>query len=368
VLPENHESMIKSNLIPPFKLLERISPSQYFSATQCRYKLILAYAFAFKQLTPTSPNAYLGSVLHKMIELISKRVIQNDEDFEDNWRALIEEKEATLKKEGLTAMTPLKYFCEDFALKKLRIKAMIKKQPVFTKKNTDFKKTHFSEEKLFNQDKSISGVVDLLIINDDGAVLLDFKTGSIYEDSLNENGEQDLKKDYEYQLKLYAYLCYLKKGIFPKKLFIVTIENAYIEISSTFDECEKIYTGALLFLKELNEAIINRDELKLANCSIENCKFCGYRPACSVYGEWFKINYAETRDLMGTMVKMNVFENNTIGIEMIVANQKVLINGFCLFEKEDLINKINQELNIYNVKKSKSSVNGTANYYTVIYA
>lgn len=360
--------MIKSILIPPFKLLDQISPSQYFSATQCRYKLILANAFRFKQLLPTSPNAYLGSVLHKMIELISKRVIQNDEDFEDNWRALIEEKEAQLKNEGLTALTPIKFFCEDYALKKLKIKALIKKKPIFTKTNTNFKKTHFPEEKLFNQCKSISGVVDLLIINDDGAVLLDFKTGSIYEGSLNENGEEVLKKGYEYQLKLYAYLCYLKKGIFPNKLFIVTIENAYIEISSTFDECERIYNGALLFLKQLNEAIINGDEQQLANCSIENCKFCGYRPACRAYGEWLKINYAETHDLRGTMVKMNVFENNTIGIEMIVANQKVLINGFSLFEKEDLTNKVNQELNVYNVKKSKLSVNGTANHYTVIYA
>ena len=34
-----------------------------------------------KPLLPVSPNAYFGTVLHKILELIAKGVIKNEDDF-----------------------------------------------------------------------------------------------------------------------------------------------------------------------------------------------------------------------------------------------------------------------------------------------
>ena len=47
----------------------------------CPYKSLLAEAFNKKPLLPISPNAYFGTVVHKMIELISKGLIRNEIEF-----------------------------------------------------------------------------------------------------------------------------------------------------------------------------------------------------------------------------------------------------------------------------------------------
>ena len=49
-----------------FKEIKRISPSQYYSMKNCAYKSLLAEAFEKKPLLPVSPNAYFGTVLHRM--------------------------------------------------------------------------------------------------------------------------------------------------------------------------------------------------------------------------------------------------------------------------------------------------------------
>ena len=64
-----------------FKKISRISPSQFYSMNNCAYKSLLAEAFGKKPLLPVSPNAYFGTVLHRMLELIVKGVIKNETDF-----------------------------------------------------------------------------------------------------------------------------------------------------------------------------------------------------------------------------------------------------------------------------------------------
>jgi hypothetical protein len=54
-----------------FKKINRVSPSQFHSMKNCAYKSLLAEAFEKKPFLPVSPNAYLGTVLHKKLELIS---------------------------------------------------------------------------------------------------------------------------------------------------------------------------------------------------------------------------------------------------------------------------------------------------------
>ena len=59
-----------------FKEVKRISSSQFYSMKNCAYKSLLAEAFDRKPLLPLSPNAYFGTVLHKMLELIAKGIVK----------------------------------------------------------------------------------------------------------------------------------------------------------------------------------------------------------------------------------------------------------------------------------------------------
>ena len=194
--------MIQKLSYNKIKTLNRISPSQYHSAINCPYKLILANSFGYQPLLPLNANAHFGSVIHKMIELISKGVINNEQTFSENWIDLIKKKEDELKEKGLANVTPLKYFVNDFAIKKNQVKSILqKKQEKLNHTINPSSSKFYPEMRLENSDKSITGVADLVIENDSGTTILDFKTGKIFTDAIDESGitEQVVKKEYEIQ-------------------------------------------------------------------------------------------------------------------------------------------------------------------------
>lgn len=352
------------------KNLNRISPSQYHSAISCPYKLVLANSFGYQPLLPLNANAHFGSIIHKMIELISKGVINDEKTFSENWIKLISKKEEELNEKGLASITPLKYFVSDFALKKNQIKNILQKRQVKINRSSKTSSSNFYPEKrLENSEKSITGIADLIIENDSGTTILDFKTGKIYSDAIDESGitEQVVKREYEVQLKLYAHLYFLMNGKYPKALFIVTLSNDYIKVEFENADCEKIYLDALNFLATTNSFIARDDLESIAKPSMENCKYCSYRPACGFYSNWLTTNLEAVNDLFGTIEKVNSFNNNTVGLQISTNNNQVLINGLPVEDKNKFEFLIGKNVILYNLKKTKQSLNATANNFTVIY-
>lgn len=352
------------------KNLNRISPSQYYSAISCPYKLVLANSYGYQPLLPLNANAHLGSIIHKMIELISKGAINDEQTFSENWTDLINKKEEELKEKGLASITPLKYFVADFALKKNQIKNILKKRQEKADRSTKTSSNkYYPEKKLENSDKSITGIADLIIENDLGTTILDFKTGKIYSDAIDESGitEQIVKKEYEVQLKLYAHLYFLMNGKYPKALFIVTLSNDFIEVEFKNSDCEIIYSEALTFLTTTNLFITNNDMNSIANPSIENCKYCSYRPACSYYSIWLTTNFEAVNDLFGIIEKVNTFNNDTLGLQLQTDNKQILINGLQISDKEGFESLIGKNVILYNLKKTRQSFNATANNCTEVY-
>ena len=352
------------------KNLNHISPSQYYSAISCPYKLVLANSFGYQPLLPLNANAHFGSIAHKMIELISKEIINDEQTFSEKWIDLINKKEEELKGKGLAGITPLKYFVTDFALKKNQIKNILQKRlekisPSIKASSSKF----YPEKRLENLDKSITGIADLIIENDSGTTILDFKTGKIYSDAIDESGitEQVLKKDYEVQLKLYAHLYFLMNGKYPKALFIVTLSNDFIEVEFENYDCEIIYSEVLDFLATTNSFISKDDMKSIAKPSIENCKYCSYRPACSFYKKWLPINFEAVNDLFGTIEKVNRFSNDTLGLQLQTHEKQILINGLLMEDKKAFESNIGKHVTLYNLKKTRQSLNATANNLTVVY-
>lgn len=352
------------------KFLNRISPSQYQSAISCPYKLVLANSFGYQPLLPLNANAHFGSIIHKMIELISKGVINDELTFSENWTDLINKKEEELKEKGLASITPLKYFVANFALKKNQIKNILqKRQEKANRSEKTSSSKYYPEKRLENSDKSITGIADLIIENDLGTTILDFKTGKIYSDAIDESGiiEQVVKKEYEVQLKLYAHLYFLMNGKYPKALFIVTLSNDFIEVEFKNSDCEIIYSEALNFLTNTNLFITNNDINSIANPSIENCKYCSYRPACNYYSIWLNTNFEAVNDLFGIIEKVNTFNNDTLGLQLQTDNKQILINGLLISDKESFESLIGKNVILYNLKKTRHSLNATANNFTVVY-
>src|SRR5690606_33533695 len=109
-----------------FKEIKRISPSQFYSMKNCTYKSLLAEAFDKRPLLPLSPNAYFGTVLHKMFELIAKGIVKSENDFNVEFDNQITALEEDLKQEGFGFFVPLKVKLKNFGLKKIQLKKHLK--------------------------------------------------------------------------------------------------------------------------------------------------------------------------------------------------------------------------------------------------
>jgi hypothetical protein len=350
--------------------INRISPSQCYSAFNCPYKLVLANSFGFDPILPMNSNAHFGNIMHKMIELISKGVIIDEQSFSDNWRDLINKKENELKNKGLSNLTPLKYFVTDFALKKNQLRNILQsKKDKIDKGQRKTTSSYYPEMKLTNLDNTITGIADLVIKNGNSVIIIDFKTGNIYTDSIDEYGsiERIIKREYETQLKLYAHLYYLMHGVYPSSLFLVTLDNDFIDIPFTKKDCESIYQEAVAFLSTINNFIKNDQFDGIAKPSEENCKYCAYRPACIYFSSWLITNYQQVNDLTGILKSVTLFNNNSLGLQLQVDSNEILISELPGGQKQGFENLLNKKVTLYNVRKSKQSLNATANNFTIVY-
>ena len=154
---------------------------------------------------------------------------------------------------------------------------------------------------------------------------------------------------------------------YPKSLFIVTLSNDFIKVEFQISDCEKIYLEALDFLSTTNSYISNNDLTAIANPSIENCKYCSYRPACSIYSNWLTVNFEAVNDLFGRVEKVNQFSNQTLGLQMQTHDKQILINGLPIGKKIDFESLLGKDVILYNLKKTNQSLNATANSFTVVY-
>ena len=104
-----------------YKKIQRISPSQFYSMKNCSYKSLLAEAMNKNPLLPISANAYYGTVLHKILDLISKGIIQNEVEFNNTFQdqiQLMEDKLIEEEQRNCIHLQPIYLPLIEFALEK----------------------------------------------------------------------------------------------------------------------------------------------------------------------------------------------------------------------------------------------------------
>lgn len=294
-----------------YKKIQRISPSQFYSMKNCAYKSLLAEAMNKKALLPVSANAYYGTVLHKMLELISKGAIRNEEDFNTTFQEQIKLMEQKLVADGYDFFVPLQKKVKDFIMKKILLKDHLLN---FSERPPRASNTKFHSEKWYeSKDKLIGGKIDLVIEAEQEIEILDFKTGAITQDILDDDGEvsSEVKAEYKEQLKLYAYLYFENTGKFPTQLILVDLTKQKFTVDFSVNECNAIFEEAKLLLSSTNNCI--EKETFTANPTEANCKYCLYRPACSFY-----LKHIETvnsfNDVSGSVQNVVKFQNGNVSL------------------------------------------------------
>jgi CRISPR/Cas system-associated exonuclease Cas4 (RecB family) len=347
-----------------FKKINRVSPSQFHSMKNCAYKSLLAEAFDNKPLLPISPNAYLGTVLHKMLELISRGEIKSEIEFNSRLDSEILLMENKLKELGFDFFVPLQMNVRDFGIKKIQLKKYLRSATALSKEQAGIKFT--SEKWLESKDKLVGGRMDLIIEEAEETEIIDFKTGSITEDVFDDNGETylEVKNEYQEQLKLYAYLYFDCNGKFPTQLSLVDLAKQKFNVEFSEEECKLVFEEAKNLLSDTNKSI--ETATFKANPSETNCKFCLYRPACKFYLQ-FLITENYFNDVCGLVKDVVKYQNGNVSVFVEKGHNKISITGFTTDKFEYFNSNRNKQITLFNLRKEATEFVYSATKTTKIY-
>jgi len=347
-----------------FRKIQRISPSQFHSMKNCAFKSLLAEAFDKKPLLPISANAYYGTVLHTLMELILKGKIKSEEEFNTVFADQINLMEEYLMQSGFTFLIPLQKKVKDYGMKKILLKKHLKNS--LEKARQPVRAEFYSERWYESNDKLIGGKIDLVIETGDDIELIDFKTGEVTQDSLDDNGEgnPEVKAGYQDQLKLYAYLYFENTGRFPTKLSVINLSKQKFSIDFSQEECKSLFEQAKALLQSTNDSIgTGRFP---ANPSKENCRYCLYRPACSVYLKQVQTDYT-LNDVSGLIQKAVKYRNGNVSVFLESGNMVLSVANFPSIIYEEANNAQNRGLIIFNLKREAKEFFYSATKTTRIY-
>ena len=347
-----------------FKKINRISPSQFYSMKNCAYKSLLAEAFERKPLLPVSPNAYFGTVLHKMLELISKGAVRNEDDFSRIFDEQVKVVEENLQNQGYVFFVPLQKNVKDFGTKKILLKKHLRALSEQPPRTSSMK--YHSEKWFESKDKLIAGKIDLVIEAGAEAEIIDFKTGAITQDVLDDAGEtfSEVKQEYKEQLKLYAYLYFENTGHFPTVLSLVDLAKQKFSVSFSQSECNSIYDEAKQLLYSTNESIAKGTFA--ANPTEANCKYCLYRPACSFFLKQLETDYS-FNDVSGSVKNVVKYQNGNVSVFLQSGERQITVTSFPSEKYDELNESRSKQLSIYNLRKEASEFVFAATKTTMIY-
>jgi CRISPR/Cas system-associated exonuclease Cas4 (RecB family)/DNA-binding FrmR family transcriptional regulator len=347
-----------------FKKIKRISPSQFYSMKNCAYKSLLAEAFDKMPLLPVSPNAYFGTVLHKILELMAKGIIRNEVDFNAEFDIQVKILEDDLQKNGFGFYVPLKIKLKNFGLKKVQLKKHLQselEQPI------SFSSTKFHSEKwLESQDKLIGGKVDLVIESGNNVEIVDFKTGRIMQDCLDDEGDivSDVKNEYKEQIKLYAYLYFENTNKFPTSLSLIDLAKQKFSVVFSEKECKAVFDEAKNLLKTTNDCV--NTKLFSGNPKEGNCKYCLYRPACSFYQKQLETDFS-CNDVLGKIKDVKKFQNGNVSVILRNGIRNLIVKNFSSEAFEELNKNKNKQIKIYNLRKEATEFVYSVADTTMIY-
>lgn len=274
----------------PLREIARISPSRYHALEQCPLREIWSAARTAAAL-PAHPAAYVGSVIHSLLEEAGRGLLDGytAEGIGNRWGELIRSKEQELARSWLErSILPLSTALLDVEVRKRRacLRASEIVEQRHSRPGTDRETAPAQYEQwVQTPDGKIGGLIDCAYRRAGRLVLRDYKSGSIH------GVDNDrVKEEYAYQLKLYAALYAFTFQEWPDELELVPLQGSAMPVPFERAECEELCVRAATTLDATNGRIVAVSGLPaeeaaptFARPSAESCRFCQYRPMCRAY-------------------------------------------------------------------------------------
>jgi hypothetical protein len=278
-------------MAPLIQPLGKLSPSQYGRLLRCPYQVLLEKSVEGKALQATPGRGAggtgpLGTIIHGVLEQANLIGIEDETAFEIVWQQQLIVQETKLIKKQQGYLVPLAYRARNYAVRKMLVRwLVVGKKPAPT--GNPAGSVEGPEKKLTDRTGIISGTADLIRRQATGELeILDYKTGRIMEQTVNEAAAPEVKEEYVLQLRLYAALVYEQEGKWPARLLIADLAGGEHEVAFTQGECMDLLVSALQHHKQLNLAVAQGRAAEVARPAAALCTACAMRPLCEPYAEW----------------------------------------------------------------------------------
>ena len=127
--------------------IKHISPSSSYYWEKCPLKALFYYKYKGVKFFPVSPDANLGSIIHKFQEKKAEWSINSGQDFENNWtREINNQNKKYLEDDLQKRFYPIQWSSSFYGVKKqLLKKQLLKQQPLKTETGENKLKLVFEE-------------------------------------------------------------------------------------------------------------------------------------------------------------------------------------------------------------------------------
>lgn len=279
--------------LPRLRAREYATPSSAPLLLQCQLRVAYASDPEFRREVPSSPAARLGTACHRVLELAGAGALPAADGpgwldgFENAWSEAIASEEAAAGEHPLERHLPPAERWPGYAIRKVRTRRLAERLgSVVTARASRQARVAELEQERRGLGGKLRGRPDVVRRAEEGSVIEDYKTGSLFEADTGE-----LKAVYRLQLLLYAALEQEATGEAPSDARLVPLEGDPAEIEIRGDEAAQAAQDVVAALDEYNQSVqACTSPEALADPSPEHCRFCPFAIRCP--GFWSAINPA----------------------------------------------------------------------------
>lgn len=315
---------------PKIKQLLRISPSRYAAMQSCLLREVWSSS-GNETLLPPSPAAELGHVIHQLLETAGRGQLAEASkgQMDETWtRLILEAENRMLQSQVRRLLVPLSKSVPDFEVRRLRAYKRASEiahesahaagsQEELVSSGTGF------EFWIETDDGAVGGYIDRAKRANGGIVLLDYKSGAIFE-TVSNGRACKVKDAYKDQMELYAALYRNKFDEWPLSLEIIPLQGAVVKLEWEAASAERLLASARRLLHDANIRIAevlrgSAEAMSLASPRAENCRLCLFRAACRAY--WTVRQYDSLQrwpqDVKGILREKIALRNGTLCLRIV---------------------------------------------------
>lgn len=320
----------------PLRPLAMVSPSQYERLKRCALQGTWAGSRQ-PSLEPIGPAAHLGSIIHRILEEAAYGRFWPEvaASISERWEELVADTERSMKDSWLERhLVPLRSSVAGYEVRMrlalARASQLAQRLDGGRRDVTLDRAPRGSELWVENSDRSVGGRIDRVEVSAAGAMIQDFKSGRITEDSATQ-GHSRVIFDYESQLMLYAALYAEQTGRWPIALELVPLEGAHVRIDVDRSACLDLLNSAIALRTRVNRTLTSladspdEAERRLASPSASTCSHCPYRPACHAYWQARSSAPRENwpKDLSGAVLEIRTLGNSKMAMTLSTTEEGV---------------------------------------------